>query len=76
MANFLAVLRDVNDLDGILCPFTFIMRCMDFMDAPFRRITHLTDSACHSGCVSNGYEMMRLCDPVFRSMNRTLEHVT
>ncbi|CAM4680661.1 unnamed protein product [Leuciscus chuanchicus] len=24
----------------------------------------------------NGYEMMRLRDPVFKSMNRTLEHAT
>lgn len=52
------------------------MRCMDFMDAPFRIISHLTNSACHTGCVSNGYEMMRMRDPVFKSMNRTLAHVT
>ncbi len=60
----------------ISSPFSFIMRWMDFMDTLCKRITHLTNSACHAGCVSAGYEMMRLRDPVFKSMNRTLDHVT
>lgn len=46
--------------DDISSPFSYIMRCMDFMDALFKRITHLTNSACHAGCVSAGNEMMRL----------------
>ncbi len=64
MSNLQPILRDVNDLVDISSPFSFVMRCMDFMETLFKRITHLTNSACHAGCVSAGYEMMRLRDPV------------